>query len=358
MEPTSLGDHLAAVTLKPDSGCEKNSVGGSIRVLAVVPGESRGTSYVFVRRQLRSLERIGVEVREIYLRSRTSPSSIIRTWRQVRKEIASFHPHILHAHYGTVTSFLCALVQGAPLVITFRGSDLEVHPSIGWLRGKVARLLSQLSILAAHRVICVSQQLRSRLWWGKQKAVVIPTGVNLELFRPMAIEEARAVLGWDPAQPTVLFCAGTEPIAKGLGLVQAALNYAERSTGPIRLFILDGTFEPESIPLFLNAADCLAFASLREGSPNIVKEAIACNLPVVSTNVGDVSERLAGVHPSRIVRRDAAEFGVAMVEMLNTRKRSNGREKVDHFCEERVALEIRSLYEELHGVKCQYRPQT
>lgn len=350
MEPASLAERVAAITLNADSHSRQDSALVSIRVLAVIPGDGLGASFVFVRRQLRSLERIGVEVHEIYLRSRASPTSLIRTWRQLKREIAEFRPHILHSHYGTVTSFLCAMTEGAPLVITFRGSDLVPHPSAGWLRGQFTTVLSQFSVLRARRVICVSCQLRDRLWWGKRKAVVLPSGVNLKLFCPMPIQEARAVLGWDLSERIVLFCGGTEPAAKGLGLIRAAMNYAVQSIGPIRLFNLDGTLAPETIPLYLNAADCLAFASFREGSPNIIKEAIACNLPIVSVEVGDVSERLAGIYPSQIVRRDAIEFGAALVEVLKTRKRTNGLERVAEYSEEAVASVLRSVYEEIQSV--------
>ena len=350
MELTSLAERVAAVTLNADSHSRRDSALASIRVLAVIPGDGLGAGFVFVRRQLRSLERMGVQVHEIYLRSRTSPTSLIRTWRQLQREIAEFRPHILHSHYGTVTSFLCAITEGAPLVITFRGSDLVPHPSVGWLRGQFSTVFSQFSVLRARRVICVSRQLRDRLWWGKKKAVVLPSGVNLKLFCPMPIQEARAVLGWDLSELVVLSCGGAEPAAKGLALIQAAMNHVVQSTGPpVRLFNLDGTLAPETIPLYLNAADCLAFASLREGSPNIIKEAIACNLPVVSVEVGDVSERLAGIYPSKIVRRDAIEFGAALVEVLKTRRRSNGFEKVAEYSEEAVASVLRSVYEEIQS---------
>src|SRR4029079_13851520 len=82
------------------------------------------------------------------------------------------------------------------------------------------------------------------------------------------------------------------------------------------------------MPLYYRAADALLCASLSEGSPNVVKEALACNLPVVSTPVGDVPERLKGVYPSAVVARDAHSIGEALVQILLERRRSNGREHV------------------------------
>lgn len=339
-DETSTSHAAAGSTSSPE---KRNTI---IRVLAVIPGTGKDASFVFVRRQLHSLRLAGAEVREIYLHSRTSPRYLFRARKLLVKEISDFRPHVLHSQYGTVTSLLCCTVFGAPLVITFRGSDLNPHVSVSWLRGQLSTLFSQLSALHARQIICVSRQLLDRLWWGRHKSVVLPTGVNLSLFHPMPVVEARAALNWDPVERIVLFCGGTEPAGKGLSLVQAAVHCAEDAVGDIRLFVLDGSFASDTVPLYLNAADCLAFASIHEGSPNIVKEALACNLPIVSVDVGDVRERLEGVSPSKLVRRDSSEFGLALADILRARKRSNGREMVLVCSEEVTAQRLLSLYRE------------
>ena len=99
-----------------------------------------------------------------------------------------------------------------------------------------------------------------------------------------------------------------------------------------------GTVPPHEVPLYLSAADCVAFASFREGAPNMVKEALACNVPVVSVDVGDVAERLAGVYPSRIVERDPVEFGNALADIVAAGLRSNGREVVTTCSEKSVVI--------------------
>lgn len=351
-----LSENLLSLEFAPLDGCVAHLVldgeahqgqtpNGGVRVLAVIPGD--GTGFVFVERQLRSLVLVGVEIQKSYLQSRTSPRYLLQAWKRLNQEIQSSRAEILHAHYGTMTSFLCSLVRDVPVVITFRGSDLNPHSSFGRLRRYAGLFLSQLSVLGAAQVICVSAQLRDRLWWGRSRVILIPTGVDLGLFRPTTIEAARHVLGWSLSEKVVLFCAGREPHGKGCHLVRAAVDHAERSVGPIRLCVLDGSIDPDSVPQYLNAADCLAFASFQEGSPNIVKEAMACNLPVVSVDVGDVKERLLGLQHSKIVRRDPAEFGSALVEALTSRQRSNGREALLELSEETVASRLRLMYEQL-----------
>jgi glycosyltransferase involved in cell wall biosynthesis len=321
------------------------SASGKLRVLAVVPGNDRGSSFVFARRQIASLVNIGFDVRTFYLLSRTSPLVLIKEWRRIRREIRQFRPHLLHAHYGAMTSFFCAVCSTVPLVITFRGSDINGDPDVGYTRSRVAQLLSQISCLRSERIICVSHRLRSRLWWRRSRAVVIPTGVDLRLFHPEPKDQSRSLLGWNQDALIVVFYGAHRPRTKGLPFVQSVVDVAQKVIGPIQLMTLDGNLSPELVPWWLNAADCLAVASLSEGSPNIVKEALACNLPVVATDVGDVSERLKKVQPSKVVPRDVFEFGNALIEILVDRRASNGREQLASLSEERVAEALGCVYE-------------
>lgn len=323
-----------------------------LRVLAVIPGSGEGSSFVFARSQVSRLRAADVHVHTMFVKSRTSLVELFRTRLDLRRAIASFRPHVVHAHFGTATSFLCAASTSLPLIITFRGSDLNRDYEIGRLRSAVGIILSQLSSLRSAQIICVSRQLADRLWW--RNAVVLTDGIDLNAFQPVDRDRARSELGWTQAERVVLFNGGDRPLAKGLDLVQDAIADAERVVGRIRLVVLDGTVPPERMPHYYNAADCLALASLREGSPNVIKEAMACNLPVVCTDVGDARERLSEVHPSAVVQRDPHAFGEALAGILKLQERSNGREHARDFDEIPLSFNIRSLYEKarsepMHG---------
>ena len=323
--------------------------GSMIRVLAVIPGNGRKNSFIFARRQMDSVAKLGLEVDTFYLRSRTSPFALASEVIKLRRRMEKFRPDVLHAQYGTVTSFICAFASSVPLVITFRGSDLSRHPGVGMVRAGIAITLSQLSILRAGRVICVSHDTKNRMWWGRAHAIVLPSGVDLSLFLPCPIEEARARLGWNNDERVVLFCAGTEPKAKGIELIQDAIQVAESIVGHIRLVVLDGSVCPEAVPDYLNASDCLAIASHREGSPNILKEALACNLPVVSVDVGDVRQRLAGDNSSSVVERSPKGFGEALATVLIRKQRSIARETILSLSRDVVDRELVSLYQSIAG---------
>jgi hypothetical protein len=175
---------------------------------------------------------------------------------------------------------------------------------------------------------------------------VVPSGVDLRRFRPMAKVAARLRMGWSPEEKVVIFNAGFDAIRKRLDLAEAAIGMARQCCGDIRFEVLDGSETQERIPFYLNAADCLLMTSDREGSPNMVKEAIACNLPVVSVDVGDVKERLANVRPSRIVGRDPVEIGRALADVLQRPERSNGYEVIQDVSSEHVAERVMAVYRE------------
>lgn len=324
-------------------------LGRSLRVLAVVPGSSGRVAMPFVERQLASLRRAGVDVRAFCLESRTGLRELIGAARAFRRTIETFRPDIVHAHYGTMTSFFAAVTTNLPLVITFRGSDLNMARDVSGLRAYMGYWLSQLAAVRARHIICVSRQLRSRLWWRKGRTTVLPSGIDLALFVPTDKALARRALGLPGEARIALFYAGHRPQLKGLDLFREAVRVAESKVGPIRAIELTGQVAPEAMPRYLSAADCVVLASLREGSPNIVKEAMACNVPLACVDVGDVRERLHGVQNSLIVRRDAGELGGAIAHLVRNAGRSNGRERIAHLSEASVAAAIKNIYQEIAG---------
>ncbi|MCC2639811.1 MAG: putative Glycosyltransferase [Nitrospira sp.] len=318
------------------------------RVLSVVPGLPIGFNMIFARNQIAALEQLGVISRSFFLHSRTSPGILLSEAARFRREVAGFRPDLVHAHYGTVTALFCAALTRLPLVITFQGSDLnrfwDRHP----LRPPAGRVMSQLAALRAAGIICVSRQLKGRLWWKAGKAKVIPSGVDMAVFHPVPKHEARASCGWLDGEKVVISSAGTGPVHKRLDLAQAAVRVAESLCGKIRFVVLDGSKDQESVATMFNAADCFLLTSMAEGSPNVIKEAMACDLPVVSVDVGDVRERLRDVHPSKIIGDDPQKLGAALSEILRMPARSNGSQAIRlDLTAERMASKVLALYREV-----------
>lgn len=307
---------------------------------------------IFVRRQAQSLAREGLEPALFYLASRTSPRSLLSEFRRFRAESARLRPVVVHAHFGTVTALFAALACGSlPLVITYRGSDLNPPPpSYRWrakLRSGCGRLFSQIAALRAQRIVCVSRQLHRQLWWRQDIVTILPSGVDTEVFRPEPRSLARLRLGWDQNRRIALFNAGHDVQVKRLDLAIAAVEHARRTVPSLHLEILDGNVPAPLIPDMMNAADCLLLTSVCEGSPTVVQEALACNLPVVSVAVGDIEERLEGVCDCAVAVSDAAVLGHAIANAVNPPRRSNGRLKVAEFSARRIAAQLKEIYVDL-----------
>ncbi len=321
------------------------------RVLFVIPGPEQGPSMIFAKRLVPALRELGVTVETFYLASRSSPSILLSEWGRFREVERAFKPALVHAQFGTMTGFFTVLASRSPLVVTFRGSDLNPTPSMNSLRTAVGRILSQVAALRARRVICVSNQLRSRLFWKGRYTTVVPTGVDTKLFRPMDLASARRALGWPPDDRVILFNAGRSPEVKRLDLARAAVDALQQRLANARMLVLDGSVEAASIPLLMNACDCLLVTSDWEGSPTVIQEAIACGLPVISVNVGDVRERLAGLVGSRIVARRASDLAQALQHAVGTPHQVPSEDRLGEISLHAVAQRTLAVYNDaLRGV--------
>src|SRR5262249_35210659 len=145
-----------------------------LRVLFVIPGNGERHSMIFARREAAALRERGIEIREFFLTSRTSLPGLVQELRRFRNEIHSFAPDLVHAQFGTITAMFVALgATGRPMVVTYRGSDLNPRPGAARVRAVVTRLLSQFAALRARRIVCVSRELRARLWWRRARVTVL-----------------------------------------------------------------------------------------------------------------------------------------------------------------------------------------
>jgi teichuronic acid biosynthesis glycosyltransferase TuaC len=302
---------------------------------------------VFAHSEIDRIAASGVTTAVLPFRSSIRPDLLFRQIMSIRSRISEFGPDVVHAHFGTITAFATVIATGVPVIITFRGSDLNPSPADGWLRNGVQNILSNAAAKFADGVILVSRQLRSRLWFDHPNAHVIPSGVDLDAFKPSSRIEAREKLGWSFDDPVVLFNAGVNPKVKRLDLAEKAFDLLRQRVPNVRMHVLHGRTPHHELPSYMNAADCLLVTSDYEGSPDIVKEALASSLPIVSVDVGDVRERTSGVSGVEIVARDPRAIASAMERIITSAQRSNGREKIGELDSNRIRDAVIRVYEEI-----------
>ena len=321
-----------------------------MRILYVVPGSPCGLSMIFAHKEISRIAAAGYETKTFMFVTSLNPAKIWGETIRLKGITRLYRPDLIHAHFGTLTGFVSALVSqitGVQLVVTFRGSDLNPSPTDGKLRSVCQKILSHLAAFRAKTNICVSCQLKKRLWWCRWKVKVIPSGIDLAFFRPVGKNETRRSLGWGEDERIVLFNSGLSPNVKRLDIAEESIRATKGLIGDVRLVVLRGDVRHDEVPLYLNGADCLLLTSDYEGSPDIIKEALACNLPIVSVDVGDVRERLEGVIPSRIVARDPNAIASAAAEIIVSGQRSNGRDRVAEISATAVRDKILKIYESL-----------
>jgi teichuronic acid biosynthesis glycosyltransferase TuaC len=302
------------------------------RVLVVTPMYPRPdapTRGAFVRDQVDCLRRLGVEVDVLNLDGRQGLLKYVLGGLCVFAATLRYRYDVVHAHYG-FAGLVARLQVRSPVVVTFHGSDVNLRSQ---------RPFSRLAAYLADQIIVTSPALASLL--GDQRADVIPCGVDLSEFRPIPKIEARRALGLDPDLSLVLFPGSPKRSVKRFDRFQAAL---ELLPNPVVALILED-IPHEHVPLYINAADCLVLTSDAEGSPVVVREAIACNTPVVSVDVGDVREWCSGIQPGAIVGKSARELADAIGAVIDSGTRSNGRERAAAFASDEIARRVVAVYE-------------
>src|SRR5262249_47662844 len=145
--------------------------------------------------------------------------------------------------------------------------------------------------------------------------VIIPCGVDLNVFRPHDRHKARACLGWPQDKYLILFPFDPARSVKRYDLAKVAVERIVKEGLDAELVTVFSV-ENHKMPWYYSAADLMLLCSDREGSPTSVKEALACNLPVVATDVGDIREILRGVAGTQICTQEVGEIASSLRKVL------------------------------------------
>jgi glycosyltransferase involved in cell wall biosynthesis len=332
-----------------------------MKVLAVTniyPTALHPASGVFVLNQIESLRQLGIEIELLHInRLEQGRSMYWKLPKLLQGKIQQFHPDLIHCFYGGVMAYKTAHSRnGLPMVVSFCGSDL-LGSRVNGL-GLRSYLSMKSGVWTSHKVagmadaiIVKSKNLYDALPANvdASRVYLIANGVDTTLFRPGNSELAREQLGWNEKQFHVLFINSNYAQVKRLKLAEDAVRLARANHIPVKLHPINNL--PHSrMPLHLNAAHLLLLTSIFEGSPNIIKEAMACNTPILSVDVGDVRERLEGLISNWVVEKDATPEQLAQIISVaykNGNLRSSARERVQNISLQQVASEIFKVYQSL-----------
>ena len=311
-----------------------------MRILFVSSGR-KGFVNPIIRNQGESLRRAGVDV-DFYMVNSRGIKGYLNNIKPLRKQILSGNYDVVHAHYAfcAYLASLALINTKKLLVVSLMGTDIWGYKWYPFVVRTAARLNSW------GAVIVKSQEMRSRV--GMPQAIVVPNGVDMERFKELDRKECQTQLGWKCQNKHVLFPADPSTARKNWPLAESAvarLNALGNCT--IELHGMVGVKNADT-PILYNAADAVVLPSFYEGSANAVKEAMACNEPIVTTDMGDCRERIEGVEGCYVANTyEVEEFAELLKEALLYGKKTKGRDRLvaDGIADYQIAERLIKIYQ-------------
>jgi teichuronic acid biosynthesis glycosyltransferase TuaC len=303
---------------------------------------TRGILSPFIKEQMDSLKALGVEISLSQISRKGWLGYFIHIFK-LNRTLCRVRPDLIHAHYG-----LCGLIGNiqnkAPVITTFHGSDINDPKILKW--SKFAHRLSSASIF-------VDSAMLSKMK-NHHKSEVIPCGVDLEIFYEISKKSARHQLNLEENCKYVLFSSDFYNPVKNYPLARLVCDTVEKKTGiKIKLIELKG-MSRETVNLHINASDFVLLLSSSEGSPQIIKEAMACNCPIVATNVGDIKFILGNTTGCYISSTNVEELHGRIIMALNFSQeigKTTGRQRIVELGLDNISIakRIEKLYSSIIG---------
>ena len=300
--------------------------------ILIICSKNSGRIAPFITDQVEALQKAGV-VCDYFTVEGKGVKGYLRNYTPMMRKIREFQPDIIHAHYG-LSGLLANLQRKVPVVTTYHGSDIN-NPKVRQI-SKVAMKLSAWNIFVSKKNIKLARV--------KKKFSLIPCGVDTNIFRPMDRKAERKKLGFSVSDKIVLFAGAFDNPVKNPELATEAVS----KISVARMIELKG-YNRKQVAGLMNAVDVCLMTSHTEGSPQFIKEAMACNCPIVSVNVGDVKEVLEGVNGCLITEKSAINVALKIQEVLIKNERTNGYEKIKNSGYEAtvVAERIKNVYKNI-----------
>lgn len=266
---------------------------------------------------------------------------------KLRLAIVKGNFNIIHAIGGHSGLAVILTGQYNNLCISYLGSDLQGDYSPKKFQNIFFKFFTTVirlsSILPAKIIVKSKRMIESLPSKVKNKCHIIPDGVDFEVFKPMNMELAKKHLCLDLNKNLILFLGDKNDYNKNYILLQEAFKLIKNNAELLTPFPAPNLL----IQSYLNACDILVLTSYKEGSPNVIKEAMACNCPIISTDVGDVKEVIMNTDNCYISGYNPEELAFLIDQVLENAKRTNGRSKINYLKKESIALKIKAVYNEI-----------
>ncbi|MBD1397717.1 glycosyltransferase [Pontibacter sp. JH31] len=324
-----------------------------MKVLFVCSGNSVIFPIVpFIKSQGESLKAAGIEVDYFPLKGKGF-TGYIKAGLNLRKVLKLKQYDVIHAHY-TLSGWAAVIgARNTPVVISLMGSDAygQITENIAQsIKSKFYQLLTYLIQPFVTAIISKSENIEKHVYL-KRKSTILPNGVNTNLFRPTT-NDFRQELGLHADKIYILFLGNRDKPIKNYTLAREAVALLNM---PDVELINPYPLDHADIPSYLNSVNVLVVPSLMEGSPNVVKEAMACNCPIVATDVGDIKWVIGDTDGCHLSDFNPEEFAAKLKSAIAFSRdsgRTNGINRINELglSAEDVANKLIDIYDSTQAV--------
>ncbi len=298
-----------------------------MKVLIVASGNA-GYVSPFILDQAEALKKNGIEI-DFFLIQGKGSLGYLKNYKFFLNKISSFRPNIIHAHYG-LSGLFSNLQRRVQVVTSFHGSDVN---------DSKVRFFSRLAYKLSARSIFISSELARKL--NVKNPIIIPCGVDFSIFYPVDRKIARQKLNFPLKANLVLFSSSFSNTVKNYPLAKEALSKITNNN--IKLVELKG-YSRDEVALLMNAVNVVLLTSFSEGSPQFIKEAMSCNVPIVSVDVGDVRNVINNTDGCYIAERSPLDLSLKIQKALDFNNRTNGRQLMEKYDNIKTAKRIITVY--------------
>ena len=297
--------------------------------ILIVASFNKGFFAPFILEQSEALEKMGQTVHFFGIQGH-GIWGYVRNYKGLKRIIQDYKPDVIHAHYG-LSGLLSVLQRRVPVVTTFHGSDINNRKVLPFSR--LAMKLSAFTIFVSQKNVDIARPT--------EKFALLPCGVNTDNFRMLSKHNARLQLHLDTTKTYVLFAGSFSNRVKNPELAEKAIALLNN----VELLELKGYSRVE-VNYLMHAVDAALMTSHSEGSPQFIKEVMACGCPLVSVDVGDVKEITAGVDGCYLVTRDPKQIAEKLQLAIDFKERTQGRQRIVELGLEnqKVAEKIVAIY--------------
>jgi glycosyltransferase involved in cell wall biosynthesis len=318
-----------------------------LMVTNMYPSEERPGWGAFIKSQIDSISRRDVDVDVMVIEGYRGATYYAKAIWELRKRCRRNRYDLIHAHYG-LSGVVARTQFRFPILVSFCGDDLYGTPNRFGIPTVLSRLFMMLHrglVYVVDGVIVKSEAMRKLV--PGQRASVIANGVQLDVFRPLDQGECRRALGLQEDIIYLFFPYSPRTLRKNYVLVSEAVKMLNEEGGRRFEILTVENALPEQMPLYFNASDLLILVSMWEGSPNAVKEAMACNTRIVATDVGDVKEIIGNTAGCEICTPTVTAVVDSVRRVLTAPLKTNGRAAMTHLAIETVAAQVIREYQSL-----------